>query len=75
MGLEAAGFLFYSVPPTTWQRFFDLRKTDKERTKTGGQVMWKKRLQSLAEELFGITIPLSQADAFLLSEYAKENTK
>ena len=63
MGLEAAGFRFASVPPTVWQKFFELFKTPEERRK-GGQVKWKKRLCRFAEDLFDCSIPLQQAEVF-----------
>lgn len=74
MGLTASQIRWHSVPPTTWQRFFDLYKTTTERGK-GGQKKWKERLRKFACKIFGMDVPIDQADAFLLAEYSKENMR
>ncbi len=72
--ITAAGLDYRRVPPTTWQRYFGMKKTPFEKIGYKGQKEWKKRLQALAVEKFDGRVTLSRADAYLQAEYCRLNT-
>jgi len=74
MAITAAGFSFRRIPPTTWQRYFNMQKTPFERSGYKGQKEWKNRLRQLAVSKFNGRVSLSQADAWLMAEYCRLNT-
>jgi len=69
--IVSAALTFEHVTPTRWQRYFEMFKTPAERK--GGQTKWKKRLQRKAHEIFDLDMPVPQADAFLIAEWARCN--
>ncbi len=75
MAITAAGFEFRRIPPTVWQRYFGMQKTPFERSGYKGQKEWKNRLKALAVEKFNGRVSLAQADAWLMAEYCRLNTK
>ena len=72
--ITSAGFTYYRIQPTTWQRYFEMAKTPAERNGgSKGQREWKKRLQRKAIQIFDGRVTLSRADAYLLAEYCRLN--
>jgi len=72
--ITSAKGTYKRIPPTTWQRYFEMVKTPAERNGgSKGQREWKKRLQRKAIEFFDGRVTLSRADAYLLAEYCRRN--
>jgi len=68
--LPAARIPFEDCPPKRWQKALKIRLKEKGEDKTS----WKNHLKSVAQQLFpNIKVTLWNADALLISEYAKRS--